>query len=118
MPNLKLIPTESAVQNDLSNRSTRFSFGKRKSRRTRKKRVRSLHSLTPLNKQPYGPPDEKKIQTQHHSFFEEVGSFFMRFVTKGSKFTVGQIDDLIDGLQRCILKLQKEKHEKIKRKLK
>lgn len=40
----------------------------------------------------------------------------VHFINRGSKFTYHQIDELIMGLQRSILSLQKKKHEMMKRK--
>ncbi|MEK7528196.1 MAG: hypothetical protein AAB592_00315 [Patescibacteria group bacterium] len=49
-------------------------------------------------------------------FFRSAFNRFTHFLSKGSHYTVEQIDELIHTLQRCILRLQKEKVKRMQKK--
>ncbi len=48
---------------------------------------------------------------QANNFMKSVGLGLVAFFKRGAVFTVGQINELVEGLQRSILRLQKKKHE-------
>ncbi|PIQ78493.1 hypothetical protein COV82_00890 [Candidatus Peregrinibacteria bacterium CG11_big_fil_rev_8_21_14_0_20_46_8] len=52
----------------------------------------------------------KVSNTSSDTTLKTIVSGLVRFVNRGSKYTVEQIDDLIMAMQRSIIRLQKEKH--------
>ena len=63
--------------------------------------VTQSHKITSHNDDDFSEP---------HSF-KQIAFNLLRVFKKGITFTTGQIDELIMGLQRSILHLQKKKHK-------
>lgn len=49
----------------------------------------------------------------HHDehFLKNICLHFVHFINRGTKYTIQQIDELIMGLQRSVIRLQKKKHQ-------
>ncbi|MBI4994166.1 hypothetical protein HZC21_00770 [Candidatus Peregrinibacteria bacterium] len=90
---LKLIPTEEAGKNDF---------------RQNGKRQKHFNPGDKLNRERAGKDGSLK----------HICLKLVHFINRGSRFTYQQIDELIMGMQKSILSLQKKKQEAIKRKLK
>lgn len=65
-----------------------------------KTKVRRVQRKTLVTISPYEP-----------HFLKNVGLRLVDFFKRGTVFTVSQINELIEGLHRSILRLQKKKHE-------
>lgn len=90
---LKIIPTEEAGSNDFCQN------GKRQKH------------FNPGNK-------IKDKKASKDGSLKNICLKLVHFINRGSKFTYQQIDELIMGMQKSVLSLQKKKQEAMKKKIK
>lgn len=95
---LKLIPTEEAGKNGFSQN------GKKQKH------------FNPGNKLKRNDNGKNDVSGAHDGSLKNICLKLVHFINRGSKFTYEQIDELIIGMQRSVLALQKKKQEAMRKK--